>query len=423
MIRLFVKDCIRMTKAALWPSGIRLGLTLAAGAFALAPAMARADDAKPPATWAEGITFGFQIEAGITGNTRKASNNFGQLFTDKPNTVLVNQTMLTVGRTIDPKETGWDVGFKIQLLGGTDARYTHFLGEFDRSLSSRYQFDVVEANVTVHAPVLTAGGLDVKAGQYSTPLGYETIDPSTNPFYSHSYIFNFGIPLKHTGALAILHATDMIDLYGGLDTGVNTSFGSAGDNNEAIGGIVGAQLTMLEGKLTVLALSHIGAENPSLTVPNAGKYMRYLNDIAITWKATESLTLVTELNYIHDDFAKADGGGVAQYVSYGLTDTLTLNARAEAWADSKNFFVAAFPGNLDYVNAEFGRPSGAYSAPKGGTYGALTLGTTYKPALSAPFTGLLIRPEVRYDRSMSGVRAFSGQKDALTLASDFVLTF
>ncbi len=52
-----------------------------------------------------------------------------------------------------------------------------------------------------------------------------------------------------------------------------------------------------------------------------------------------------------------------------------------------------------------------------------TLGTTYEPALPVPFTGLLIRPEVRYDRSMSGVKAFSGQKDALTLASDFVLTF
>ena len=120
---------------------------------------------------------------------------------------------------------------------GTDARYTHFLGVFDYALAERYQFDIVEASVSVHAPVLA--GLDVKAGLYPTPLGFETIDPSTNPFYSHSYIFNFGIPLKHTGVLAVLHATDFLDLYGGVDTGVNTTFGDqAGDNNGAVAGPV-----------------------------------------------------------------------------------------------------------------------------------------------------------------------------------------
>ncbi len=412
-----------MTKSTPRHPGSPLMFALAAGALALAPSLARAEDAKPPATWASSITFGLQIEAGFTANTQKTSNNFGQLFTDKPNTILLNQTLFTVARAVDPKETGWDVGFKLQLLGGTDARYTHFLGEFDRASKSRYQYDIVEANVTLHAPVLTEGGIDAKVGQYSTPLGYETIDPVTNPFYSHSYIFNFGIPLKHTGGLAILHATPMIDIYGGIDTGVNTSIGKKGDNNTALAGIIGAQLTLLDGKLTVLGLSHIGAENPSLTVPNANKYMRYLNDVAITWKATDALTFVTELNYIHDDFAKADGGGVAQYVSYGLNELVTLNARAEVWADSKNFFVAAFPGNLDFVNAEFGKPSGAVSAPKGGTYGALTVGATIKPPMPAAFTGLLIRPELRYDSSMNGVKAFSGKKDALTLATDFVLTF
>ena len=190
-----------MTKSTPRHPGSPLMFALAAGALALAPSLARAEDAKPPATWASSITFGLQIEAGFTANTQKTSNNFGQLFTDKPNTILLNQTLFTVARAIDPKETGWDVGFKLQLLGGTDARYTHFLGEFDRASKSRYQYDIVEANVTLHAPVLTEGGIDAKVGQYSTPLGYETIDPVTNPFYSHSYIFNFGIPLKHTGGL------------------------------------------------------------------------------------------------------------------------------------------------------------------------------------------------------------------------------
>ena len=55
---------------------------------------------------------------------------------------------------------------------GSDARYTQFLGELNRvDPDDRNQFDVVEANVLFHLPVLTAGGVDLKAGQYPTPLG------------------------------------------------------------------------------------------------------------------------------------------------------------------------------------------------------------------------------------------------------------
>ena len=53
--------------------------------------------------------------------------------------------------------------------------------------------------------------MDVKVGLYPTPLGDEMIDPSTNPFYSHSYIFNFGLPLKHTGILTTSHLTPLLD--------------------------------------------------------------------------------------------------------------------------------------------------------------------------------------------------------------------
>ena len=101
----------------------------------------------------------------------------------------------------------------------------------------------------------TAGGIDLKVGQYPTPLGYETIDPSTNPFYSHSYIFQFGLPFKHTGGLAMTHVNDMLDIYAGIDTGTNTTFGPLGDNNGAIGGIGGFNLT-LHGRQT----HHPGAD-------------------------------------------------------------------------------------------------------------------------------------------------------------------
>ena len=380
-----------------------------------------------PSGWFSGIKLSAQLEGGIVFNPQGPADglNFGQLFTDKSNQFQLNQVLLTAQRPLDPKATGYDVGFKFQVLYGSDARYTHFVGELDHAISDRYQLDIVEANVAIHLPWLTTGGIDAKLGQYATPIGYETIDPSTNPFYSHSYIFNFGVPLKHTGVLTITHVNPTVDIYLGVDSGVNTSLGrDAGDNNGAPAGLGGINLTLLGGNLTILALTHIGPENPSRTVPKADAFMRYLNDITATYKASPKLSFTTELNYIRDDFFRAEGYGAAQYIAYTLTDTVTLNGRAEIWRDNNGFFVGAFPGNLDFINSEEGRPATVLSAPPT-TYSEITIGLTYKPALPAPVPNLMLRPELRYDRSLNGTRPFNGGRDsgAFTIAADAVLGF
>ncbi len=384
--------------------------------------------ATPPAqpTWASTIKLTAQVEGGIVFNPDSPKNNVGQLFTDKANQLQLNQVLLTAQRPIDPKETGWSVGFKLQGLYGSDARYTHFLGELDRVTSDRYQFDITEANVVLHMPLLTEGGIDLKLGQYTTPIGFETIDPSTNPFYSHSYIFNFGVPLKHTGALAIVHATPVVDAYFGIDSGVNTSLGAnSGDNNSAPAGLFGFGLNnLLGGNLTVVALSHVGPENASRAVPNADRFMRYLNDAYATYKFSDAFSITTELNYIRDDFARAEAYGVAQYGQYTLSDKLTLNGRAEVFRDNRGFFVGVFPGNLDFVNAESGFPNTS-TTTRPTTYGALTVGVTYKPALPGPVSSLMIRPELRYDHSLNGTSPFNGGRSpgAFTIASDVILAF
>ena len=391
-----------------------------------------------PAAWSDSIKLGLQLEGGVSFNPQAPKTNWGQLLTDHPNQPTLNQAMVTFSRDIPKDVSDWDVGFHFTGMYGSDARYTHFLGVFNYVTDNRYQLDVVEASVSVHIPVL-AGGIDVKAGLYPTPIGFETIDPSTNPFYSHSYIFNFGIPLKHSGVLAVAHATDSIDIYGGIDTGVNTTFGDqAGDNNGTMGGIVGFGVTAMDSKLTIVALTHFGPENPSLgnTQPlglyNANGYFRYLSDAYATYKWTDKLTSTTEINYIKDTnplTGGADGYGIAQYFSYTLTDTVALNLRGEVFRDGKGFYVAYYPGNLDFVNVQYGKYNTAQFGPHG-TYGEVTFGATWKPdGLPKPISGLLIRPEVRYDSMLGtvpGYKApFNGGKNAygVTLASDFVLTF
>jgi hypothetical protein len=402
------------------------------------PAQAPAAPAAPPAgLWVNGIHLSAQIEAGIMGNPSAPADglNFGHLFTDHANQVQLNQLLLTANKPLDPKDPNYQWGFKLQFMYGSDARYTQFLGELNRvDPNQRYQFDVVEANVLAHLPWLTEGGIDLKVGQYPTPLGYETIDPSTNPFYSHSYIFQFGLPFKHTGGLTVTHVNGTLDIYAGIDTGTNTTFGPLGDNNGAIGGLGGFNLTFLDGNLTILALTHFGPEQATrLLSPigfNANGQWRYYNDVVVTWKASDVLTLVSEANLVRDGFGTVNkpvnGFGFAQYASYALTDTVALNGRAEYWRDDNNFFVASFPSNNAPILAQQGFAPFVHAAPgTSTTYGALTLGVTWKPALPAPVTGLLIRPEVRWDHAFTNNHPFNAQQDnnAVTIGADAVLTF
>ncbi|MEY2490596.1 MAG: hypothetical protein QOC70_2538, partial [Verrucomicrobiota bacterium] len=165
------------------------------------------------------------VESGFTGNLDgpEDNQNFGRLFDDRSNEFVMNQAVITAERALDPK-TGFDWGFKFQLMFGTDARFIHSLGLLDHAMrSSLYQPDIPEAFLSLHLPVLTEGGVDVKLGKFVTLEGAETIDPRTNPFYSHTYIFNFGIPFNHTGALFTLYATKWLNLVAGVTRGVNTS--------------------------------------------------------------------------------------------------------------------------------------------------------------------------------------------------------
>ncbi|MDE1147094.1 MAG: porin [Azospirillaceae bacterium] len=420
----------RATKAFLLAATAAAAIGLMVGLSAVAtPALAdetpAAADTPPP-----GIKWSAYVEAGATFNSDgpTGGTNFGQLFTDKTNQLVLNQLVGTISKDLDPKAEGFDWGFKVQAMYGTDARYTHFLGIFDTGIKERTQLDLVEANVILHFPNIGAGGLDLKVGAYSTPLGAEVISAPSNLFYSHSYIFNFGLPLKHSGALATLHLTPEVDLYGGIDSGTNTTF-SDGDNNSAAAGIFGLGLNLFDGKFTVLALTHVGPENPSLKEPlgyaDANNENRWINDITATFKATDELTLITELNYIKDDLFNVDGGGIAQYVSYALTPELTANLRAEYWRDGHGFFVAAFPGNRDFVFLEKGQPLeiGAIGPGVGTSYAELTFGVTWKPADLGVVDGLTIRPEVRYDKANHNAYDNLSKDDQVTFGLDLILPF
>ena len=256
----------------------------------------------------------------------------------------------------------------------------------------------------------------MKLGKFVTLEGAEVIDCTGDVFYSHSFLFNFGIPFNHTGALATIHATKNLDVMLGFVRGVNTSLK---DNNNALAfhGSLGL-LNLADGKLTVIASTHIGPETP-----RDRSHLRYLNDVVAIYKASDTLTATTDLNYIYDDLAKAKGYGVVQYFSAVISKTVTANFRGEIWRDQNGFYVAQIGNNTDLLAFERGDTFMPDARTVGGgatTYGSLTIGASIKMT-----DALTLRPEVRYDKSLNGTKPFNDSRKGsqLTFAVDATYSF
>jgi hypothetical protein len=364
------------------------------------------------------------IETGFTGNFASPNDrqNFGRLLDDRSNELLLNQFVVTAERMLDPKMSDhFDWGFKFQALYGSDARYLKSTGLLDLTTDALVQPDIPEVWLLAHVPIAeTAGGLDLKLGKYQTCIGAEMSDPRLNPFYSHSYIFNFGAPFNVFGALATLHARPWLDIYAALTRGVNVTFDDPNNSVAFYGGFGGS---FNDGRFSYMATTHIGPEDP-----NDNHDYRYLSAITLTWKVTDKLKSITDLNYIYEGSVSATGYGAAQYFTYAINDWLTAGIRGEVWRDKDGFFVAQFASNNDFIHFELGDDTAFDPRTVGGgrtTYGALTVGLNFTPPMPKPLTGLMIRPEIRYDRSLNGTHPFndSSDVDMVTAGVDVILSF
>lgn len=410
-----------------------IGCAAASDDVAAPAQVAQAAQPAQPAEWLDAVKFYGHLEAGFTGNPDDPGNqrNLGRLFDDHANRPVVNQLMFDAERPLDPKATGYDFGFKFEPMFGTDSRFTHVYNLFDHAIDDSYQISLVEAYGSAHVPGIGEGGMDGKLGIFASPMSAETIDATQNLLYSHSYIFNFGVPFQHTGFLTTTHVSSLVDIYAGLDTGVNAWLGRSGGgrNNETWPhGQTGLGLNLLDGNLTVVGLTHIGPENPRRVFGSAADSdLRYINDAVVTWKANDKLTLTTDLNYLHDDGLRATGYGGAQYVSYALDDHWTLIGRGEVWRDNNGAFVASFKQPFDFINSERGLVTSQGGVVSGGrtTYGELTLGVNFKPEVPKAIEGFVIRPELRWDEALNGTRPFNDSKSShqVTIAADFILPF
>ncbi|HSZ50833.1 MAG TPA: TonB-dependent receptor [Caulobacteraceae bacterium] len=419
-------------------------------AAALACGAAFAQQASPPATaqgpvatWLSSVLVDGRIQSGATFNPAGPVTgvNFGQLFTDKANQLVLNQFDLRAERAPDTGAGRADFGFAFEGFYGMDAQFTHFMGIGDQGSTGRNSFDLLQANLQAFVPVTHAVGVEAKAGMFVNPVGYEQLDPRANFFYSHSYIFDFGLPWKATGVLTTTHLGSGVDVYLGYDTGANASVGPGGGYDDGRPHVLAGVAARL-GETTIKAFTHIGPEDAPLALPPGispyGK-LRFYNDLMVSGPLGPHLEGAAELNYVEDQGLHAHGGGAAGYLTYQVSPRLSLGARVEAWRDAEGAFVASYPGNLDYLDQEEGLPNHAFH-PGPATYGEATFGLNIRPGAvpgadevpalaDSPFGQLTVRPEIRFDRVLAGASGFGSYpgsaRGQVTFAVDVVvpLTF
>jgi hypothetical protein len=376
------------------------------------------------------------IEGGYTYNHRHGGSgqNDATIFpgpfnTERGNRFMMNQLVLRFEKQVDGKT--FDVGGMVELMYGSDANRIHATGlgyngsdatdnnspadsDAVANIDPTWQFDIPQAYVDIGVPIGT--GLRVRVGKFVTLLSYETIDPRTNPFYSHSYLFN-AVPFTHVGIMGDYKVNDNLEVQLGITRGWD--IGTEDTNGCAID-VLGQIAYKFNNQLNAVFNFSVGPENglkngSSGSYSDSGHYRVALDPI-VYWQVTKALKVAVEGLYVYDGGRDGtvsdthhygDVWGAAGYVAYTVNDMLTVNGRLEK----------------EHYNVNFGGPG-----VSGNVYEA-TLGVTITPLPKDQYLkGLSVRPEIRYDftdSSNSPFQAHGGEsyKDQLTFGADVIFQF
>jgi hypothetical protein len=365
--------------------------------------------------------------------------NFGVTPNYKANNWMGNQLGYIIFEDPLEMEDEINFGWRVDNLFGHDWAFNYEQGFLNRSFTlGQMGYDLAQVYGEVHLPWFTEGGLDIKGGRWYTLAGYEQVPAIARPLLSVPYMFVFGQPFTHLGALTTLHLTDKINLYNGAINGWDRWFNS----NYDWGYIGGFSWTGNEDK-TTFAFTCIWGPNqfprflpanqqlyptgyiniPTLAGqvnPGYGRNDRTLFTSVLTHKWNDKLTQVLET----DQGWERSVPGLASGGRNGA-------AKSAQWQSFGNWFLYSFNEKLTGVwrsevfwDQQGGRTSmtalvGGETQFVGDRFYEMTLGLIYKP-----WPNLWIRPEARYDWTQYHNYFDSGTRDSqATLACDIILLY
>lgn len=331
------------------------------------------------------------VNASLTASPFAEGDRRGaRVFDDFAEGLHLQQLYVAVERSLSDG-CCFDVGAKVALLWGTDARLVHARGLLDEQTGEE-QFDLLEAHLLVRAPV--AQGLTFKVGKCTTPMGAEVIEAANNLLPSRSLLFGSAIPFTHTGMIAALQASSRVTLAYGLVRGWDIW----DDNNDALTHLASLGWTSPSERDAITVNAIVGAERADDDAD-----LRAVVDATWTrtWSDRWKTTLNADVGFEEGAAAGEDASwwGAAAYLTRTFNDRLSATARAEYFRDVNGTRLGA-PVSL----------SGA------------TLGLDWRPFCRVP--GLRLRPELRWDHSFDGPYFDSGaDEDQLSLTLDLLFTF
>ncbi|MBS3953855.1 MAG: porin [Methylomicrobium sp.] len=352
-----------------------------------------------------GIEFGGWVSGGIAGNPDDPRDNFNGpvTFNDRANEVHMNQLYGYVERAVDTEGSGWDFGFRADVVYGTDARFIT-QNNFDNKLvdsdtTSFYSLAFPQVYATVFAPI--GNGITAKIGHFYTLIGNEVDTVPDNFFYSHAYTMQYGEPFTHTGALFTYPINKNISVTGGVVSGWDSFFQEPAN-------FLGSVSYTTDNEKTSVALAYIGGDQGDWQAQNDDHRSMY--SIVVNHDITDSLHYTLQHDYGTQENGPTGGAanwyGINQYLTYAVNDQVSTGIRFEWFRDEDGARVLGIGRSNSFVAQD-------------NHYFALTAGVNY-----SPLSWLTLRPEVRYDWVDQG-KAFDdgSEDDQVLISADAIIRF
>jgi hypothetical protein len=255
-------------------------------------------------------------------NQPQDQTNSLRYFDNRANTFSADLAELVVQKAV--AKSG-DAGFRIDLTAGTFSGLTQSAG-----LRIGDNADLQQAFVSYIAPLGT--GLRIDAGKFVTHMGYELIEgyDGYNDNYSRSLLFNYAIPLTHTGIKASYSPTPKFSLMAMVVNGWDLAL----DNNASKS--IGAQLVLKPADPVAFYVNYIGG--PENADDNSS--IRHVVDLIGTVTVNPMLSLGVNADFGTEDGASAvttgsdaKWSGFAGYAKISTSGPFSLGLRAETFKD------------------------------------------------------------------------------------------
>ena len=383
--------------ALLVSAGSLRAQALLASADRIDTAAVRPDSTVPAAKPADvaplfGLKLSGYVETAFNVSNHANGNTItGRLYERTSNQFSLNALKLTLDRPFDP--TKMDAGFHADMIFGQNAQMLQSSG-FNLGPNG----DVYQLYGTLNFPTPNGNGLQVRFGRMATFMGVEVIETPLNPNLSIGNEFIYVENFTQTGVSVEHRFNRFID----AQFRVLNGWDQVQDVNNRLSYM--ARVGLSPDALTTIAFE--GFVGPEQANNNAA--LRTGAEVMVSRKVGKVTT-----------FLQGDVG--REQRNAALPDA---TRDATWWAASSWFVVDATPTvgvalRADYLNDRNAARTGAAFGIAGAPQHRLASATATLNLKGFP--GMLLRPEIRYDRSSQ--RVFAAQNNQITFGMSAAYLF